>query len=143
MKKLLIIIAVSLAACGTRQDNTIQRSGESGSPMRTEAAIPLNDGKRWKADEATRRNVNALLQIASDSTYADATKREELISKLESRVDTMIKECTMQGPAHEALHKWLEIILEDMKALREDDRNYKEAYKTLKKDMESFHIFFE
>ena len=73
----------------------------------------------------------------------DAAKREELSAKLQSKIDTLIKQCRMQGPEHDALHVWLEKVLTDMKQLKDGENGYSAAYAALKKQIESFYLFFE
>ena len=143
MKKLVIILTVAFTAC-TSQVKTEEHGKESSKEQHNSAtAIQLNNGSKWKADEATKRNVDAMMQVVSDSSYADAAKRKELSAQLQSNIDTLINQCRMKGPDHDALHVWLEKVLKDMKELKEGDDEYSEVYTALKKDIASFDMFFE
>jgi hypothetical protein len=143
MKKLLIVLTVALAACTgpvkkEQKDNTNVKEQET-----TITAVPLNNGSKWKADEVTKKNVAELLQVVNNSSYADEKKRSQLYATMQTKIDTLVKQCKMQGPEHEALHVWLKKILEDMKKLKEDDNEYGPAYANLRKDVESFNTYFE
>ena len=143
MKKLIIILTVAIAACNSQVKTDKHGNENSNERDNTATAVQLNNGSKWKADEATKRNVAALVQVVSDSSYADITKRREMSAKVQSKVDTLINQCRMKGAEHDALHVWLEKVLMDMKALKEGHDEYREVYTALKKDIESFYNFFE
>lgn len=84
--------------------------------------LSLNDGKKWNADTATNNNVKSLQNIIDNFNR----RQEKLLpayknaaADLQSGLDKMIKECKMQGPDHEALHKWLEPLIEKVKTLKQ------------------------
>jgi phage tail tube protein FII len=79
-----------------------------------ENKLQLNNGAKWKADLTTNGNVHELLDIfevfhrGSDKSMASYNKTA---IDLEHGIDKMIRECRMKGPDHEALHLWLEPLL--------------------------------
>ena len=98
---------------------------------------------KWKADDATRKNVAALTRVVNDDRYADEKMRAQLITDLQGEIDNLVKECTMKGPDHDALHVWLEQVLQDVKALKEPKNEYAEAYAALRRDVDGFSDAFE
>lgn len=143
MKKLIIILTIVITACNT-QVSTKQEDKEFPTEKEhSESEVRLNKGSKWKADQATKENVAAMVKLVNDRSYMDAAKREELSAKLQSKIDTLIKQCRMQGPEHDALHVWLEKVLTDMKQLKDGENGYSAAYAALKKQIESFYLFFE
>ena len=142
MKKLSILLTVAIAAC-TSQEKTEHKGNNPNEQEDTAAAVPLNNGSKWKADEATKENVAKIVLLVNDNTYADATKRSQLYAHLQTKIDTLVKQCNMQGAEHDALHVWLEKVLKDMKDLKEEDDEHTNAYATLKKDIENFYAIFE
>ena len=141
MKKLLILLTIAIAACNS-QVKTEQKGNENANGNTT-TTVPLNKGNKWKADEATKKNVAGMVKVVNDSIYADATKRRQLYATLQSKIDTLVSQCRMQGAEHDALHVWLEKVLKDMKEMKKEDNEYREAYAALKRDIESFYGFFE
>jgi hypothetical protein len=140
MKKVLILLLMLIAACNSPQSPQPENKTVNHNEHAV-ATVPLNAGHKWKVDEATRKNVAAMVQIVNDTIYNNAGKRKEFAASMQSQIDTLVKECTMQGPAHDALHIWLEKVLKDVKDLKEDKNPQTSA--ALAKDVKSFYNFFE
>lgn len=143
MKQLVVMVMAAFISC-TGQQTTEQQEGNTANDYGDKVVtVRLNNGAKWKADEATKKNVAAMVQLVNDSTYADAGKRQQLYSNLKAKVDLLVKECSMKGAEHDALHVWLETVLEDLKELKEENDKYSEVYTTLKNDIISFDQTFE
>ena len=143
MKKLLIILTVAISACTSQVKTDKQDNKNSNEQDHTSTELRLNNGNKWKADEATKRNVSAMVHVVNNSSYAEAANRRELSVEMQSKVDSLINQCKMKGADHDALHVWLERVLKDLKELKEGDVEYSKAHAALKKDIESFYAFFE
>jgi uncharacterized lipoprotein len=143
MKTILMLLAITLAACSEKPDTEQRRNKDTKEQNHSGTFVPMNNGSKWKADRATKQNVAEMAQIVNNNIYADAAKRKQLYVDLQTRIDTLIKQCTMQGPEHDALHVWLEKVLKDMKKLKTNDNEYSEAYASLKKDIVDFNRLFE
>lgn len=144
MKQLLIILVLAITSCTSQQPAEQQESKTVNNKEKTVEIIPLNNGTKWKADEATKKNIAAMVQIVNDSTYQNAGKRKEFSTSIQDQIDRLVKQCSMKGAEHDALHVWLEKVLKDVKELKEEETDeYDEAYAALKKDVESFYDFFE
>jgi hypothetical protein len=143
MKQLLVMMLATFLSCNSEQ--TAEQRGNKPVNDKEDkvATVPLNNSAKWKADEATKKNVIAMVQVVNDSTYADAGKRKQLYTSLKAKIDTLVKECSMKGAEHDALHVWLENVLEDLKKLKEEDNEYSQAYAALKKDISNFYQSFE
>lgn len=143
MKKLIVILTFAITACNS-QVNTEQQDKETENGKKNApAAVQLNNGSKWKADQTTKKNVAAMVELVNDSSYAYAINSGDLLSNLQSKIDTLVKQCRMQGEEHDALHVWLEKVLKDMKELKEEDDKHNETYASLKKDIERFYSSFE
>lgn len=143
MKQLLILILAGLVSCGSPQQAEHNDSTNPGNHDHTIATVPMNGAEKWKADEATKKNVAAMMRVVSNDAYADEGKRAELITDLRPEIDALVKECTMKGPEHDALHVWLEKVVEDVKTLKDEHNEYADAYLVLKRDVASFYEAFE
>ena len=88
----------------------------------TTEKLILNNGAKWKADSTTNNNVKNLLVIieafnsGADKSLATYKKAAD---DLQQGLDKMIRECKMQGPDHDALHKWLEPLIEQVAKLKQ------------------------
>ena len=143
MKQLLIIFLAVFVSCTNQAAPEQQENKSAHDHMDTLATTPLNNGNKWKADEVTKKNVAAMAQVLADTKYAEASNSKLLYTNLQARIDTLVKECGMKGPEHDALHVWLEKVLKDLKEVKEGDDEYNEAYATLRKDVASFYQSFE
>ena len=123
-----------------RSGVAVQNSGDSENTI---ATISMDSGIKWKADEVTKKNVNAKMQVVKEPTYAEAGKRLQLYTNLQAKTDVLVKECRMKGADHDALHTWLEKVLKDLKELKQEDNEYREVFTTLKKDISTFYQSFE
>lgn len=143
MKHLLIITLVAVIGC-TSQEKTEQESREETKEhVHSEMQLNLNNGLKWKADEPTKTNVAALLKVVNDGSIKTGSDRVQLFTSLQEKVDTLVRQCRMQGREHDALHVWLERVLNDMKELKEEQEDHPELFAVLKKDIESFYTYFE
>ena len=138
MNKLLLLLIVLIAACNSGVKSVDENENKNES-KNTEANID----KKWKADESTKKYVAAMGGVINDNSLATPTKRVELYDKLQIQVDSLIKYCTMKGPDHDALHGWLEGVLENMKDLKEGDDEFAEVHADLKGDISKFYELFE
>lgn len=143
MKALLFILLTGFFACTARHGSEHDAHAAEAVAVRQ---MQINSGdttKKWKADEATKRNVAVMMKIVEDTSYKDAANRTQLASNLQAAIDNLIKECRMKGPDHDALHHWLEKVLEDIKALKADEHKYKQIYAALNQDVMAFYKSFE
>ena len=142
MKKLFVILTALAAAC-TNPKNADQPDKVVHEHATTTPADQLNNGNKWKADQATKQNVAEMMKVVNDSSYANETQRGELYKIMQTKIDTLVSQCSMQGPDHDALHVWLEKVLKDMNEIKSGDDEYSEAFTDLKKDIENFNVQFE
>jgi len=139
MTKLLIVLLGVIMSCSNSQlENKKANDNEN-----TVATLPVKSGTKLKADEVTRKNAGAMVQLVNDTSYQNAGKRKELSVSIQNKIDTLVKQCTMKGAEHDTLHAWLEQLLKDVKELKEERDEYIENYAAVKKDVESFYDIFE
>lgn len=86
-------------------------------------ALSLNNGAKWKADSSTNNNVKAMEAIVEQFAGVEKTPEayRQTGAALQAGLDKMISECRMKGPDHDALHKWLEPLIGQVKKLRESN----------------------
>jgi len=89
--------------------------------MITEKLV-LNNGAKWEADSSTNNNVKnlqAILENFINGTDKSLVVYKKTAADLQLGLDKMINECKMQGPDHDALHKWLEPLIEQVAKLKQ------------------------
>ena len=67
--------------------------------------------------------------------------RAQLTKQLQVTIDTLVQQCRMKGPDHDALHVWLQQVQHDLQEVKTESHEYQKAYGLLKKDVESFYVF--
>ncbi len=82
--------------------------------------LALNNGAKWKADSITHVNVAAFESIIDNFEKAgqhDLPAYAQLAGDLQKSLNKLITDCKMQGPDHEALHLWLQPLLQQVAGL--------------------------
>ncbi|MDO9373103.1 MAG: hypothetical protein Q7T76_01730 [Ferruginibacter sp.] len=126
MKNFLIYVGFGfLAACNNvdhRETGIAVKKGEEHHhPALATASLSLNGQLKWKADQATFQQVKTLHEQAVLFASASPIITEEFRAAgdtLQSGLNKLIRNCKMTGEEHEALHHWLEPLLQQVKALR-------------------------
>jgi len=126
--KLIILVFVTAFFFGCNNSNTPQNKevvkehdeDQTEKVISTEPLV-LNKGVKWNADSITSNNVKNLLSVA-ETFYSAPDKSlasyKNAAADLQKGLDKMISECKMQGPDHEALHKWLRPLIGQVAELK-------------------------
>ncbi|MBA6151354.1 hypothetical protein [Gelidibacter maritimus] len=83
--------------------------------------IEMDNGEKWQSDLPTNEGVKKLqhtINTQATSTLAEYHKLADLLNEDKNYV---IKNCTMQGPAHDNLHVWLHPLIEKIAALTQTE----------------------
>ncbi len=152
MKQILtILLAASLLpACNSKPDNT---GNADSSPavenhdnhVEKSEALVLNNGAKWKADSTTLVNAAILQSVVSGAGKASLESYLHTATQLQDGLNKMIKECKMQGADHDALHKWLEPLMEKTKDLKKASsaENAVTILNEIEKQVNMFPQYFE
>jgi hypothetical protein len=148
MKKILFVLAVALFLSACNSDSGKNEATESVAHGNETAGLTLNNGAKWKADSITNHNV-ATLKTMTDNfrikPFPTVGEYRLLGNDLTNGLNTMVQECKMTGPDHEAVHHWLEPVLNEMKELKNvsETANGRRIFKSLDKKIDSYHTYFE
>jgi hypothetical protein len=116
MKKILTIVLVAslLLACnpGSEKEETHQEHSDKAT------GLVLNNGAKWKADSTTATIVALLQTIVSNAKKESLESYVQTADQLQDGLNKMVSECKMKGADHEALHHWLEPLMEKTKELK-------------------------
>jgi hypothetical protein len=139
MKNLIVIFGFIWMGCNNASHEHATKE-EAHQDRDSVASLQLNNGSKWKTDEATKKNVASIKQLVNDSNYYKK-EAESFTRELQTGIDTLVQQCRMTGPAHEALHFWLGNVLHDLNALKKGER--KDAFTDLHKNVMLYDAYFE
>ena len=105
----------------------------------------LNNGVKWKADSVTNRNVAALKNILATTKPAALNEYHNAAKELLLGITKMVTECKMHGPDHDALHHWLEPVMQTNKKMQQSKtiNEAAELFKTLNEQLSIYPQFFD
>ena len=153
MKKLLVVSAIlfSFIACKNEgnHENHDEHEHHDETAIHKEdhhnhesEAIMLNDGEKWKVVENMsgyiRNMEKAVNEFEGDDYPALAKTIDENIRELTSN-------CTMEGQAHDELHKWLLpfIELSEEFDVATEFEEQEKIYREFKASFKTYNTYFE
>ena len=128
MKNILIVslFGLLIIACKTKQ--TAEPGPEQPAMENHQVqdhpdhGLSLNEGAKWKSDLPTLENVKNLQAIIERTVNTQSPTLEtyqKTAADLQAGLDKMIRECRMKGPDHDALHLWLEPLVQQVSSFKE------------------------
>ncbi len=107
--------------------------------------IELNSGQKWAVNEEMKPHIEQGRVVLNTYLTEGATDHEKLAKDLQEQNSKLIRSCTMDGKAHDELHKWLHPHLELVKELRdaETDAEVTEVTDKLKSSYDLYDTYFE
>lgn len=123
MKRIIPILLITalLAGCDSNKGSGGKPSTVSEKQEVHEekgGVLQLNNGAKWKIDSVTSVNVGLLKAIVLEEKVNKQVNHTETGNKMEDGINKLIKECKMSGPDHDALHKWLEPVIDKTKEFK-------------------------
>lgn len=106
-------------------------------------SIELNNGVKWTVVPDMMKYIRTM---ESDINHFSETKPTELKDfqqlgvSLQKNIDLLTSNCTMEGKAHDELHKWLLPYIDLVDKLNKSN-NYENAQKTLEELKSSYKLF--
>jgi hypothetical protein len=109
----ILLVASLLLACNAQNENNTASNPAAVTHEHTEktSGLVLNNGARWKAGSTTLANAALLQTIVSFAKKESPENYMETATQLQDGLNKMVKECTMKGADHDALHHWLEPLM--------------------------------
>ncbi len=153
MKKIFLIstIAIALIACKNENHHENHDEHEHHDETATHEedhhnheseAIMLNDGKKWKVVENMSvyiRNMEKAVNEFKGDNYPALAKT------IDENIRALTENCTMEGQAHDELHKWLLpfIELSEEFDVATEKENQEKIYQEFKKMFVEYNTYFE
>lgn len=119
---------------------------EHGHEAGTELA--LNNGAKWTSDDLTNMHAQKMVEFTEEFKSKAGDANLEMFRNyadiLQQELNGMIKDCTMKGPDHDALHLWLEPVLEGVKELKgaENEEDARKMETGLSEKILKYNQFF-
>lgn len=109
------------------------------------ATLELNNGEKWEVNEEMKPLILRSADILSTYQSNNAMNHQELAIQLKEQNTALIKNCSMQGQAHDALHKWLLPHMNLIERLHkaENDENASEIIEELQISFTTFNTYFQ
>lgn len=119
---IFLLVLGLFAACNTAPEaEIVTANGPAVTTAETEKVISLNRDAKWKADASTAKNVSLLQQkalVLNKGAKATAADYHTISNELQVGINLLVKECSMKGADHDALHLWLEPLMGEVKELK-------------------------
>jgi hypothetical protein len=141
---LLLIVGLALGpiACSTTKSGS---TGPVHSPHSTNATLELNDGKKWVVVKPMMVHIRNLEKAVQDFESTPGQDHAALASTIQENLGRLVTNCTMEGKAHDELHKWLmpflRLTADYSKAT--DPRVQQEEFQEIKNALAVFNAHFE
>jgi hypothetical protein len=152
MKSIFTIILVTslILACNPGQEKESHKGNDPAAENHSQheekaAGLVLNNGAKWKADSITVLNVSLMQSTISSAQKESPDDFRKTAALLQDGLNKMVAECKMKGPDHDALHQWLEPLMEKVKVLNTetDAKAAVEKLGDIDKQLALFTQYFE
>lgn len=97
-------------------EDVIEITEEHADP---EGPLELNQGQKWLVNDEMKPYVESGRNLVGNYLESGDSDYQDLAKKLTEQNNLLIKSCTMEGTAHDELHKWLHPHLELVASLKE------------------------
>ncbi len=109
--------------------------------------LKLNDGEKWPTDQSTRKgmqSIDSLVDAYSGMTKLSLKQYNQLGDGIHKRMQTILKQCSMEGPAHQELHKFISKMHPHIKALRgKKEKDAQKAFEKIGKLLDKYPQYFK
>ncbi|MFN5417185.1 MAG: hypothetical protein ACK5B9_09025 [Flavobacteriia bacterium] len=152
MKKIKISVLVLLAgfslsviSCQQKKEkqNTVSNI-ESEVHEHSQEKIELNQGEKWKVEPKMMLIIRKIENEITGFKGNELTDYQSLASNIDDGLNDLTSSCTMQGKAHDELHKWLVPFMEMVAEFSESKSTAEsnEYVSKLKSEFNRFNTYF-
>ncbi len=101
---LTVGLAIGLVACTTAKPSSPSASSQPPAPL---ANLELNNGKKWVMPGPMMAHMRTVEKAVGEFSAAPQADHALLASEIQQNLGRLVTGCTMEGKAHDELHKWL------------------------------------
>lgn len=161
MKKYLALSTVILLGISYSCNNSVkEQKSETSQTQQSDApkesahqhsesdSIELNNGAKWKVVPKMLkyiRNMESDINQFAETKHSDLKDYTQLGSSLRKNIDLLTSNCTMEGKAHDELHKWLVPYIDMVDKLNKSKDNNEafHNFEEIKSSYKTFNLYFE
>lgn len=130
------------------QQEPISASTESEHHHTEGAVIELNNGHKWKVEVEMMKyvaNMQSDVKLFSEANNKNLNNYITLGAGLQKNIDLLTSNCTMEGKAHDELHKWLLPYIDMVDKLNKskNDSDAQAIFKEIENSFVLFNQYFE
>jgi hypothetical protein len=152
---LILLIATYAISCGNNtttdhDDTDHDHQHENTEPKHeehvdNEFTLDLNNGNLWQANIETTEGIGNMVVLMDSFTDNESVEAYSILSNhLTATLNTILKECTMEGEAHNHLHTYIYPMFEMIEGIGSTDlKTCKYNYNELKKQLSEYPNYFE
>ena len=146
----LAVLSLVLFACNSNSDNT--STNKSTVPATKEQhqhkhseTIELNNGEKWKVENHMLLHIRNMEKDVATFSKEESTDYNKLAEKLEGNIELLTSNCTMEGRAHDELHKWLVPYMDLVTNLSnaKNEQEGKKHFQAIKESFVTFNTYFQ
>ncbi len=150
---LLIVLSTGIA-CKSPDKKVQKEPGSKDTAISLPASkegnneLRLNNGNKWHADSTTNTHVKAMQDLVK--TFAGKKEKKlddyhQVSNQLLDAVNKLLAACKMTGPDHEALHQWLEPLLDEIKEQKNASGmpEAASAFLKIEKNLDKYNEYFQ
>ncbi|HEY0667449.1 MAG TPA: hypothetical protein VGD22_04680 [Sphingobacteriaceae bacterium] len=145
---ILLFLAISFLACNNPK-HTVDQHQATNTENHDEhdSELALNNGAKWQADESTRNHASKLNNKIAEFNKMQNTAvadYQTFGNEVQKELNSLVSDCKMKGPDHDALHLWLEPVLQTTKELKgvDSEEQGKQTVQELTEQVEKFNQYF-
>jgi hypothetical protein len=111
-------------------------------------SIEFNNGAKWKVvPEMMKhiRNMESDIVVFTEGKHTELKNFTQLGESLQKNIDLLTSNCTMEGKAHDELHKWLLPYIDMVDKLNKSKNNDEalRLFEEIKASYKTFNLYFE
>lgn len=145
MRTIVALVCLFLVACGPSDQGADSGTVGSSSEQQAGDALMLNNGSKWKINQEMKVHLDKMQSDIRSAVESQDKNHQALAVSLQGDIKSLVSSCTMSGPAHDELHKWLVPFMEKVDDYS-DENDPAKADRMLAEIismMETFNRFFE
>ena len=152
MKKIIsaACISIVLHACGDQKTETAPEAKQevkqeisktdTGHAGHGHEAIVLNNGEKWKVADSMMLYIRTMEKAVTGFQPGADADYKKLAKLIDDNIEGLTENCTMKGPAHDELHKWLVPFIELSESF-DEAKTVSEQQKIVEQFKQSFVAF--